>query len=496
MTDYSKPARVRVAPSPTGHMHLATARTALYDYLLAKKTGGKFVLRVEDTDLKRTVPGSEQEIMDGLRWLGLEYDEGPDVGGPFGPYRQTERRDIYQEHARILLSNDHAYPCFCTPDRLEKMRQEQQKLKLPSHYDGLCRKLTSEEAARRIAGGEKYVVRFKMPKEGTTVAHDLLRGDIVIENQNIDDYVILKSDGLPTYHLAAMVDDHLMQITHVLRGAEWLSTFPVHVNIVRAFGWDEPVWVHLSLFLKPSGKGKLSKRDAELAMKDGYSVFIKDMQELGFIPEGVLNWIALMGWGVAEDDVLGIKDMVERFGLEHLTASPAAINFAKLDHFNGTHIRLLPTEELAARIKPFFVNANLRMDDARLLKIVPLIRERLVTLDDCLAFAGFFFKDQVAPVPDDLIAKGLDAKQSAGVARKTYEILSALPDMNHQTAEPPMRAYVEESGFSANQVFGILRAAATGQKVSPPLFESLEIIGREKTLERINSAIAILESMN
>ncbi|MGZ6316953.1 MAG: glutamate--tRNA ligase, partial [Anaerolineales bacterium] len=239
MTDHIKPARVRVAPSPTGHMHLATARTALYDYLWARKTGGKFVLRVEDTDLKRTVPGSEQEIMDGLRWLGLEYDEGPDVGGPFGPYRQTERRDIYTQHARILVESDHAYPCFCTPERLEKVRQEQRQKQAPP-YDGLCRRIDPDEAARRVAQGERHVIRFKMPKEGTTTAHDMLRGDILIENKNIDDYVILKSDGLPTYHLAAMVDDHLMEITHVLRGAEWLSTFPLHVNIVRAFGWQEP----------------------------------------------------------------------------------------------------------------------------------------------------------------------------------------------------------------------------------------------------------------
>ncbi|MCL4528256.1 MAG: glutamate--tRNA ligase [Chloroflexi bacterium] len=495
MTDYNNPARVRVAPSPTGHMHLATARTALYDYLLAKKTGGKFILRVEDTDIKRTVPGSEQEIMDGLRWLGLDYDEGPDIGGPFGPYRQTERRDIYQQHAKILVDKGRAYPCFCTPDRLEKMRQEQQNRKETYHYDGTCRRLSPDEAARRVANGEKHVIRFKMPQEGSTTAHDLLRGDIVIENKNIDDYVILKSDGLPTYHLAAMVDDHLMQITHVLRGSEWLSTFPLHVNVVRAFGWDEPEWVHLSLFLKPSGKGKLSKRDSEIAIKDGYSVFIKDMRDLGFIPEGVLNWIALMGWGVPEDDVMSLEEMIKRFSIDNLTASPAAINFAKLDHFNGTHIRLLPDPELAARIKPFFIKAGYSVKDDMLIKIVPLIRERLITLDDCVSFAGFFFEDVVEPNPDDLIAKGLDAKQSAAIARKAYEILSALPDLTHQVAEPPMRAYVEQSGLSANQVFGILRVATTGQKVSPPLFESMEIIGKEKSLERLKKAIEMLEKM-
>jgi len=490
-----KPVRTRVAPSPTGHMHLATARVALYDYLLAKKTGGQFVLRIEDTDLQRTVPGTEQEIMDGLRWMGLNYDEGPDVGGPYGPYRQTERREIYQEHAKMLVESQHAYPCFCSPERLERVRQEQQKRKETPRYDGTCRVLDPEEAARRVANGEKYVIRFKMPQTGTTLAHDHLRGDIITENSQLNDYVLLRSDGLPTYHLAAMVDDHEMRITHVLRGAEWLSTFPLHVNIVRAFGWEEPVWIHLSVFLKPSGKGKLSKRDTTLAMQDGYSVFIKDMNELGFTPEGVNNWIALMGWGVAEDDVMTLDQMVERFSIDHLTPSPAAINFQKLDHFNGTHIRLLTTEDLARRIRPYFIDAGLEVDDDTLLRVTPLIRERLVTLDDCLAFAAFFFKETVEPNPNDLIAKGLDAQQSAEIARKSYAILASLPDISHQTAEPPMREYVEKSGFSASQIFGILRAAVTGQKVSPPLFESMEIIGKEKVLERLQKAIQILEKL-
>jgi glutamyl-tRNA synthetase len=495
MTESIQPARVRVAPSPTGHMHLGTARTALYDYLLARKTGGKFILRIEDTDLKRTVPGAEQEIMDGLHWLGLDYDEGPDVGGNFGPYRQTERREIYSQHAKMLVDSGHAYPCFCTSDRLEKVRQEQQKRKENPRYDGTCRRLSPDEAARRIANGEKYVIRFKMSHEGSTTAHDLLRGEIVTDNSSLDDSVLLKSDGLPTYHLAAMVDDHLMQITHVLRGSEWLGTFPLHVNVVRAFGWEEPVWVHLSVFLKPSGKGKLSKRDAEHAMKDGYSVFVKDMEDLGFTPEGVLNWMALMGWGVPEDDLMSLSEMVERFNIDSLTPSPAAINFAKLDHFNGAHIRLLADTDLAARIKPFFMKAGFAVNDDLLLKIVPLIRERLVTLDDCIAFAGFFFKDVVEPIPEELIAKDLDAKQSAAIARTAYEILSALPDLNHQTAEPPMRAYVEQSGLSANQIFGIMRVAITGQKVSPPLFESIAIIGKEKSLARLKKAIEMLERM-
>jgi glutamyl-tRNA synthetase len=376
------------------------------------------------------------------------------------------------------------------------MRQEQIKNKVTPHYDGTCRILDPGAAARRVASGEKFIVRFKMPQEGTTVAHDHLRGDILTENRQMNDYVLLKSDGLPTYHLAAMVDDHDMGITHVLRGAEWLSTFPLHVSIVRAFGWEEPVWIHLSLFLKPSGKGKLSKRDSSLAAKDGYSVFIKDMNELGFTPEGVLNWMALMGWGVPEDDVMSIDQMIARFDIDHLTASPAAINFQKLDHFNGAHIRLLPAEKLAARIKPYYLKEGLEVDNDLLLKIVPLIRERLVTLDDCLPFGAFFFKETVEPNPEELIAKGLDAKQSAEIARKSFDILSSLPELTHTVAEPPMRAYVEQSGYSANQVFGIVRVAVTGQKVSPPLFESMEIIGKEKVLERLKKAIGILEKLD
>jgi len=476
-------------------MHLATARVALYDYLLAKKTGGQFILRIEDTDLKRTVPGAEQEIMDGLRWLGLEYDEGPDVGGRFGPYRQTERREIYTHHAKILIDKGHAYPCFCTSEKLEKTKQEQMKRKENPHYDGTCRALAPDEAAKRMANGEAYIIRFKMPREGTTVAQDHLRGDITTENKQLNDYVLLKSDGLPTYHLAAIVDDHEMQITHVLRGSEWLGTFPLHVNIVRAFGWEEPIWMHLSVFLKPSGKGKLSKRDSTLAMKDGYSVFIKDMGELGYTPEGVNNWIALMGWGVAEDDVMTVDQMIERFSIDGLTASPAAINFQKLDHFNATHIRLFTTEDLAARLKPYFTREGLSVDEDVLLKIIPIIRERLVTLDDCIAFGAFFFKEEATPNPEDLIAKGLDAKQSAHIARKVHQILEAQPDISHERCEPPMRAYVEESGLSVNQVFGVLRVAVTGQKVSPPLFESMEIIGRDKCLQRVGNALEILEKI-
>ncbi len=490
-----KPVRTRFAPSPTGRMHLGSARSALFPFLLARRTGGTFILRIEDTDQKRFVPGAEQELIDGLHWLGINYDEGPDMGGPFGPYRQTERRGIYHKYAWKLVELGHAFPCFCTHDRLEKVRQEQMKNKQNPRYDGTCRNLNFDEGRHRAASGERYVIRFKMPKEGKITTMDLVRGPSTTENSALDDSVLLKSDGLPTYHLAAMVDDHLMEITHVIRGSEWLPSLPLHSHIIRAFDWEEPQFVHLSVFLKPSGKGKMSKREAVEAIKDGHSIFVGDMQHLGYIPEGVLNWIALMGWGVPEDEVMTIEDMIARFDIHNLTPSPAAINFAKLDHFNATHIRTLRTDDLAARIKPYFLREDLAVTDDRLLKIIPLIHERLVTLDDCLTFAAWFFKESVEPKPVDLVAKNLTAAQSADIARQAYAILATLPQIYPASAEPPMRLLVERLGLSPNQVFGILRVAVTGQTVSPPLFESMEIVGKPKVLERLKKAIALLERM-
>ena len=491
----NKPVRVRFAPSPTGRMHIGNARSALYPYLLARRTGGTFILRIEDTDQKRYDPNAERELIEGLRWLGLNYDEGPDIGGPNAPYRQTERRAIYHEYAWKLVEAGHAFPCFCTPERLAQVRQEQMAAKQNPRYDGACRQLDPAEGRRRAEAGEKFVIRFKMPKEGTITATDLLRGPITTENAALDDSVLLKSDGLPTYHLAAMVDDHLMGITHVIRGSEWLPSMPLHHHIIRAFGWEAPQFVHLSVFLKPSGKGKLSKRDSAQAIKDGYSTFLGDMKDLGYTPEGVLNWIVLMGWGVNEDDVMTLEQMAERFDITSLTASPAAINFTKLDYFNGMHIRLLTAEDLAGRLKPYFEKAGYHVDDARLLQIIPLIRERLVTLDDCLPFAGWFFQETVAPEPAALVAKGLTAAESAELAKKIEAILETLPAITHAAAEPPLRELVETLGLNANQVFGLLRVAVTGQTVSPPLFESMELLPRELILERVQNAIKILETM-
>ena len=494
MSEAMKPVRVRFSPSPTGHMHLGSARTALYDYLLARKTGGKFVLRIEDTDRKRYVPSAEQELIDGLHWLGMDWDEGPDIGGPYAPYRQSERKQMYQDYARQLVEMDKAFYCFCTPERLDQVRQQQMKQKLPGHYDGTCRNLSLAEADRRIAAGERHVIRFKTPTEGTTTVHDLVRGDITVENRTVDDHILVRSDGLALYHLAAMADDHDMKITHVIRGSEWLPTFPLHHMIIEAFGWNEPEWVHLSVFLKPSGKGKMSKREASELIKDGHSIFVKELQGLGYLPEAVINWITLMGWSYDDHtEFFTIPDLIEKFSLDRLNPSPAAINFSKLDYFNGLHIRSLAVEDLAQRVKPFFLEKNLPADDARLLKIAPIIQERLITLDDAVALAGFFFEDEVTPVPEELVAKGLSASQSAEVAKVCLAVLEKNDTISSAVIEPLLREVVEELGLTLGQVFGIIRVAVTGKKVSPPLFESMEVIGRDVALERIRDAIRLLE---
>lgn len=485
-----QPARVRIAPSPTGRFHIGNARTALYDFLLARQTGGQFILRIEDTDRKRFDPGAEAEIMDSLRWLGLDWDEGPDVGGPHGPYRQSERVDIYHQHAQQLIESGHAYYCFCSPERLAEVRKQQQKRKEPPHYDGLCRRLNPDEAAARAAN-EPHVIRFKTPREGTTTAVDILRDPITVENSTIDDYVLVKSDGLPVYHLAAMVDDHLMGITHVMRGSEWLGTFPLHVLIYEAFGWEQPNWVHLSVFLNPSGKGKLSKRHGQ---QGANAIFVTDLREMGYLPEAVNNWMALMGWSFDDHtEYFPMEKLIGDFSLQKLKANPAAVNYGKLDHFNGLYIRQLAVEELAARIEPFFESAGIRPDMATLTQIAPIIQERIRTLDEAVDMAGFFFKESVEPDPEALVAKGLTATEAADAAKRALQVIQNTP-FEAEQLEAALRALADEIGLSAGQLFTILREAVTGQRVSPPLLETMEIVGRSKVLRRMEQAISLIEN--
>ncbi len=488
------PARVRFAPSPTGLTHLGSARTALYNYLVAQQTKGQFILRIEDTDQKRYDPNAEQDLISNLKWLGLNWEEGPGVGGPYAPYHQSKRMDIYRKHAEELVARGKAFYCFCTAEELDQVRKAQQANKQQPHYSGRCRNLPPEEALRRVKAGESHVIRFKAPKDGTITVKDKLRGEITVENRSIDDRVLLKSDGHAVYHLAAMVDDRLMAITHVLRSEEWLPSLPLHVHIYEAFGWEQPVWVHLSVFLKPSGKGKMSKRDTEQMRLTGQSIFVKDLADMGYLPEGVINWIALMGWSYDDHtEFFSMQDLIEKFDLDKLTPSPAGIDFKKLDHFNGLHIRVLPEKELAKRLLPYFEKAGLQVDAGQLAPIVPLIQTRMTTLDEGPELAGFFFKEVALPPVEMLVGKGMTATASAAALRKATGILEVLPEFNAASAEEPMRAVADELGLKAGQLFGILRNVVTGQEISPPLFESMEIVGREKVLARLQAAIAALE---
>ena len=490
-----KPARVRFAPSPTGRFHIGSARTALYDFLLAHQSDGQFILRIEDTDRNRLDPQAEKEYYEALRWLGLEWDEGPDIGGPYSPYRQSERTEIYHQLTEELIAGGHAYYCFCTPERLNQVRQLQQKRKEPTRYDGLCRRLSPEEARERALGGESHVIRFKTPQEGQTIAVDFLRGPITVENHTIDDYILVKSSGMPVYHLAAMADDHLMKITHVLRGSEWLPTFPLHVLIYEAFGWQQPIWIHLSVLLNPSGKGKLSKRSTVDPKSGAKAVFVNDLREMGYLPQAVINWISLMGWSYDDhSEFFPMDDLTGKFSIEKLSPSPAAVNFSKLDHFNGLYIRSMSTDELAEELLPFFTEAEIDADLTEIKVLVPLIQERIRTLDEAVDMAGFFFQPDVHPEPSELVGKKMSAQDSARAAERAHEVIQALSESEFAQLEDALRDLADELGIKAGQLFGILRVAVTGQKVSPPLIESMVIIGKKIVLARIARAAAILNS--
>ncbi len=492
-----KPARVRFAPSPTGYLHIGGARTALYNYLVAKQTGGQFLLRIEDTDRARFVADAEKDLKDSLRWLGLQWDEGPEVGGPAGPYIQSERAELHSEHAKKLVELGKAYPCFCSRERLDEVRREQRVLKKPPRYDGHCRNIAAADAQSRIDAGESYVIRFKVPTEGDIVVEDKVRGAIRVAYSQLDDFVLQKSDGYAVYHLAAMVDDHFMGITHVMRGEEWIPSLPKHAMIIRAFGWDEPEWVHLTVFNKPSGKGKLSKRDIDQFKEGGHSIFVKDLKAIGYMPEAVNNWMSLMGWGYDDKtEFFSPADLIEKFSLERLTASPAAVNFAKLDFFQGNYVRALSEEELAAKTKPFYEAAGYTVDDALLLEIMPLIQERIVTFDDAPDISGFLFNDTVSPDPALLIAKKHTVADAIKVLAHAIPLLRDLPDFTAAATHPALRDLSETVGFKVGPTLQPIRIAITGQKVHTPLFETMEIIGRETVLERLENAKLALESYN
>ncbi|HVO71968.1 MAG TPA: glutamate--tRNA ligase [Aggregatilineaceae bacterium] len=494
---WDSPVRVRFAPSPTGPMHIGGVRTALFNWFFARHNHGAFILRVEDTDQRRYDPAALRLITDGLRWLGIDWDEGPEVGGEYGPYIQTERLDLYREWAGWLVEHDQAYRCYCTEERLARLREQQHANHDPyPGYDRRCRFLTPEERERLHAEtGGQFVIRFKMPIGGTTTVHDLLRGDITVDNRQLQDLVLLKSDGYPTYHLANVVDDHFMQISHILRAEEWIPSAPVHRHLYQAFGWDMPYIAHLPVILNPSGHGKLSKRSA--AFTEGgrkVPVLLYEFQEAGYVPEAIVNFLTNVGWSFGDDrEVFTVDETIERFDLSRVNPAGSAFPIEKLDWLNGVYIREMDTDRLAALLKPVLETAGYTVDLELVRKVIPLIRVRIKTLNDAIPMAGFFFADTFTPPPpEELIQQGMDATQTRAALEAALATLEALPDFNAATQEEAMRSLAERLGLKPGQLFGALRMATTGQRVSPPLFESMEVLGRETSLERIRLAIASL----
>jgi glutamyl-tRNA synthetase len=490
MTTLSRPVRVRYAPSPTGFLHVGGARTALYDYLLAKQTGGVFIIRIEDTDQKRYNPAAISDLLDGLRYLGLQWDEGPEVGGDYGPYYQTERLDIYQNYIRVLLNQGQAYRCFCTPERLAQINEERQKAKLLPGYDRFCRTIDPAEAARRAEAGESFVVRLKVPLTGSITLHDAIRGDITIENETVQDAVLIKSDGIPTYHFAVVVDDTLMKITHVLRGEEWISSSPIHLHLYNFFGWEPPVFAHLPLILNPAGKGKMSKREERAPDGKIHPVFVHSFKERGYLPDALVNYLALVGWSYDDKtELMSREELIERFSLERVNPSPAAWDYDKLDHFNGLYLRSLSVEALTDQLLPFLAAAGLNADRATLLKITPLIRERLIVLGDAPQWVDFFFVDELPAYDLNLLIPKKMSLADVPTLLQTARQTLAESDFTHAAIEANLRQAAAELGLKVGDFLQPIRVAVCGKLVAPPLFETLTILGQEKVLQRINQAL-------
>ena len=488
----NKPIRVRYAPSPTGHPHVGNIRTALFNWLFARHHGGRFIVRIEDTDTSRSVEGAVDSILNGLKWLGMDWDEGPGVGGENGPYFQSQRLKIYCKYAERLVKQGDAYYCYCSPERLKEMREEQARLKQPPGYDRRCRNLTEKERAQKESEGVKSVVRFKFRREGRTEFSDLIRGKVSFENALIDDFVILKSDGYPTYHLASVVDDHLMAISHVLRAEEWLSSTPRHLKLYQALGFAPPEFAHLPMLLG-SDRSKLSKRHG--------AVSITEYQEQGYLPEAMLNFLALLGWSLDDKtEIMSPPELINNFSLERVSKTAAIFNREKLDWMNGVYIRSLSLEDFTRQALPF-LEKGLPADIKRPLsieyvrKIMPLIQERAKTLAEVPGLTRFFFHDELSYEPGLLIAKKMEPPSTIVALETSLEGLEKLTAFDQETLEACLRPLAEELGLKTGQLFGTLRVAITGETAAPPLFETMAVLGRERCLKRIQEALTRLRQM-
>ncbi len=485
------PVRVRFAPSPTGFLHVGGARTALFNWLFARHNGGTFIIRIEDTDTSRKVEGAVEDLLEGLRWLGLDWDEGPGVGGDYGPYYQSQRLKSYQKVAKQLVEQGDAYYCYCSPERLEEIRKVQKASKQSVGYDRLCRNLSPQERAAKEAAGIKPVVRFKVPLEGKTSFRDLIYGDVVFENSNIDDFVMLKSDGYPTYHLANVVDDHAMKISHVIRAEEWLSSTPRHLMMYKALDFTPPLYAHVPDVLG-SDRRKLSKRHGDVALLK--------YRENGYLPETMLNFLVLLGWSLDDKtDVITRQQLIDSFSLERVNNTGGIFNAEKLDWMNGAYIRGLTIDDLASRLLPFldrYLPKEFKrpVDENYVRQIVPLIRERVNTLKDAAAYADFFFVDKLVYDAAKFVDKKTNAETALTALKSAEEKLASLDSFDRERLENTLRRLADDLGIKAGQLFNVLRVATTARDATPPLFETMEVLGKERCLKRIKSAISKLNN--
>ena len=489
------PVRVRFAPSPTGLLHIGGLRTALYNYLFARKHGGQFLLRIEDTDRGRYVEEAEPDILASLAWSGLAFDEGPGLGGPHAPYYQSQRQDHYQQVARQLIEAGHAYVAFDTPEAVQAMRERMQRAGNPSaRYDAVTRlqmenalTLSEDEVQRRLDAGEPHVVRLKVPPGETIRFDDMIRGEVTFDSSGIDDQVLLKSDGLPTYHLANIVDDHLMEITHVIRGEEWLPSTPKHILLYQCLGWTPPAMAHLPLILSPTG-GKLSKRNAE---KMGIPVSVRQYREAGYEPAALLNFLAFLGWSPGtEEEIFTLDDLVEVFSVNRVGSAGVQFNLDKLRWFNQQHLRRLSPGDLLARVQPHLQGHHIDADETYLRRVVELLRDRLTFAEDLTALFSYFFED-----PIEYDEKGVKKRwkdDSAALLTAYADRLEQADPFSEETTEAILRALAEEHEAGAGRIIHPTRLAVSGVTVGPSLFAMLAVLGPETCARRLRRAVEVL----
>ncbi len=476
--------RVRFAPSPTGYLHIGGLRTALYNYLFAKRSGGVFILRIEDTDRSRYVEGAVENLIATLRWAGLDYDEGPGKDGGYGPYVQSERLDIYQKHVSQLLEQGKAYYCFCTPERLDEMRMVQQKRGIPPKYDRKCLRLTRKDIEENLQKQVRTVVRMKIPDDATVVVDDVIRGRVEFKSELLDDQVLIKSDGYPTYHLANVVDDHLMNVTHVIRGEEWLSSTPKHVLLYEYFDWELlPTFAHLPLLLNLD-RSKLSKRQGDIA--------VEDYRAKGYLPEALINFVALLGWGPIDDqDVFSMEQLTKEFSLERVGKSGSVFNIEKLKWLNEQHIRMKPKTELGSPLKSIIQREGYPIpQDEYLYRVVQLMKERVTVLDDFVTFSPYFFTDP-EKYDEGYVKKNWKADTASHLKDLSVRF-SGLQEWTDQAVEKTIREAASELKVDAGRLIHPLRLALTGVSIGPGLFELMAVLGKETVLRRITKAIDVL----